>query len=845
MAAPSYIDLACGSIENLCKIFSCSEKGLTTAEAEERIEKYGYNEPAKRKKRTALVQFFSKFLNPLVIVLIVIGVFSITLGDDTIGGIFVSAMVLLSVLLSFFQEYRSGKEADKLREMVRVTATVFRDGLQKEIKIREIVPGDVIYLSAGDIIPADLRIFSCKDLFINQSSLTGESFPVEKFPDPVLLKSASDSELSNIAFMGSSVISGSALGLAVTTGPNTKFGEISKRLVNANEETGFERGIKKFTWLMIRLMIVLVIAIFAINAILKGDMIEAFLFALAVAVGLTPEMLPMLVAVNLSQGSIRMSRQKVIVKRLNAIQNFGAMDILCTDKTGTLTMDDVVLEKHCDVVRRESEDVLRFAYFNSFFQTGLKNLLDSAILKHTEVPTDDCKKIDEIPFDFERRVMSVVVEMDGKRRIIVKGAPEEIFARCDRFEVDDEIIEIENLVLPDLKDEFDSLSADGFRVLAIAYKDVEDKPAYSKEDEKDLILKGYVAFLDPPKPSTKETINALNRSGIQVMVLTGDNELVTKKICSEVGLEIKGLAVGGDIEKLNDADLQELVKHTNIFARLNPLQKERIIKTLHSNNHIVGYLGDGINDAPALKAADVGISVNNAMDIAKESADIILLEKDLLVLENGVIEGRKTFGNIVKYIKMGASSNFGNMFSMTGASIFLPFLPMTPIQILLNNFLYDISQTAIPTDKVDPDYLEKPRPWNVDYIRKFVTMIGPISSIFDFATFGVLYYIFHAQAALFHTGWFLESLITQTLVIHIIRTNKRPFIESRPSKFLVMMSLFIVAVGIILPYSPIAAALGFVTPPTILYLYIAIIVLIYLLMVQFVKKWFVRKYGSE
>ncbi len=837
--------LATKNCEELFQEFQTSDKGLTEEEALKRLEQYGPNEPAKRKKRTVLIQLFSKFLNPLVIVLIIIGVFSLTIGDDLIGAAFVLAMVLMSVLLSFFQEYRSGKEADKLREMVKVTATAYRNERRVEIKIRELVPGDVVYLSAGDIIPADLRIITCKDLFINQSSLTGESFPSEKFSEPVQIQKKAMNELNNLAYMGSSVISGTALGLVAGTGSFTKFGEIAKKLTEASEETGFERGIKKFTWLMIRLMMILVVVIFAINAISKGDIPEAILFALAVAVGLTPEMLPMLVAVNLSQGSIRMSKQKVIVKRLNAIQNFGAMDILCTDKTGTLTMDDVVLEKHCDVVRRESEDVLRFAYYNSYFQTGLKNLLDKAILKHTEVPTEDCKKIDEIPFDFQRRVMSVVVDMDGKRRIIVKGAPEEIFKRCDRFEVDDEVIEIENLVLPDLKDEFDSLSSDGFRVLAIAYKDVEIKPAYSIEDECDLILKGYVAFLDPPKPSTKETLIALKNTGIEVKVLTGDNELVTKKICSEVGLESKGLLTGPDIDKLSDKELQKVVEQTTLFARLNPLQKERVIHILHDNKHIVGYMGDGINDAPALKAADVGISVNNAMDIAKESADIILLEKDLMVLENGVIEGRKTFGNIVKYIKMGASSNFGNMFSMTGASLFLPFLPMTPIQILLNNFLYDISQTAIPADKVDADYIEKPRPWNVSYIQKFVLIIGPTSSIFDFITFGLLYFIMKAPEGLFHTGWFLESLITQTLVIYIIRTNHIPFVQSKPSKWLVIMSLLIISVGIYLPFSPIAGSLGLVAPPAVFFVYLAGIVIAYLLLVQLVKMWFVKKYGFE
>jgi P-type Mg2+ transporter len=839
------IEIAGSAIELLFDRYNTSTGGLTQEEAEQRIEQYGYNEPAKRKKRTVLIQFLSNFLNPLVIVLIVIGIFSLIFAEEIIGVIFVFGMVLMSVVISFVQEFRSGKEAERLSEMVRVTASVYRDGSIQEIKIRELVPGDIVYLSAGDIVPADMRIFSCKDLFINQSSLTGESFPVEKFPDPINTEGKTLTDLVNIAFMGSSVISGSAHGLVVKTGVNTSFGEISKRLMVSRTETGFEKGIRQFTWLMIRLMMILVIVIFAINAFIKGQIVEAFLFAIAVAVGLTPEMLPMLVAMNLSKGAIRMSRLKVIVKRLNSIQNFGAMDVLCTDKTGTLTMDEIVLEKYCDIVRKQDEDVLRYAYINSQYQTGLKNLLDLAVLKHKELSIEDYKKIDEIPFDFSRRIMSVVVEKDSTRQLVVKGAPEEIFKRCDRFELDNEIMEIEHLFLPDLKDEVDRLSADGFRVLAVAYKDVDIKDAYSKDDETDLILKGYVAFLDPPKPSTKAAIEALKKTGIEVKVLTGDNDLVTRKICSEVGLEIKGLITGEQVEQLDAKELKDVVEQNNIFARLSPIQKERVIHTLRENGHIVGYLGDGINDAPALRASDVGISVNNAMDIAKESADIILLEKDLLVLEDGVIEGRKTFGNIVKYIKMGASSNFGNMFSMTGASLFLPFLPMTPIQILLNNFLYDISQTAIPTDKVDDSYIEKPKPWNVAYIRRFVTLIGPISSIFDFITFGILFFFMHASEEMFHTGWFLESLTTQTLVIYIIRTNRKPFVESMPGKYLVLMSVLIVAIGILLPYSPLAGGLGLVRPPTYYFAVLAGIVLTYLGLVQFVKVWFVRKYGHE
>jgi len=831
--------------EVLMDKFKTSLKGLTDSEAEKRLEEYGYNEPAKKKRRTILFQILSKFFNPLVIVLLIIAVFSLYFGEK-VSAALVILMAIMSVFLSFIQEYRADKEAEKLSEMVQATATVYRNGRPKEIPFREIVPGDIVDLFAGDMIPADLRIISCKDLFINQAALTGESFPVEKIAEPIKPKNRVPTELTNIAFMGSTVISGTALGVVVKTGLATQFGELSRRLATITVESGFDKGIRRFTWLMIRAMLILVLVIFAINALLKGNTIQAFLFALSVAVGLTPEMLPMLVALNLSKGAIAMSKKEIIVKRLNAIQNFGAMDVLCTDKTGTLTLDKIVLEKHCDVVRKDDEDVLRFAYINSFYQTGLKNILDRAILKHEKLLVKQYKKIDEIPFDFARKMMSVVVEVNGKNRIIAKGAPEEIFKRCTKYELDGEIMEMEQLILTDLKTEYDELSADGFRVLAVAYKDFEkSKERYSKEDEQDLILKGYIAFLDPPKPTTKKTIEILRSLGMEFKVLTGDNELVTQKICSEVGLDVKGIITGDQVEKATDVELKELVKTTSVFVRLSPLQKERVIHALHENKHIVGYLGDGINDAPALKAADVGISVNNAVDIAKESADIILLKKSLMVLGDGVKEGRKTFGNILKYIKMGSSSNFGNMLSMTGASIFLPFLPMLPIQILLNNFLYDLSQVAIPADAVDQEYLLKARPWNVDYIKKFMVIIGPISSIFDFVTFGVLLFIFKASEAFFHTGWFLESLCTQTLVIHVIRTGKIPFIESKPSQFLMFTSIYIVTIGLVIPFTPLGKYFGFVQPPATYFIALITIVIAYLFMVQSVKSWFIKRYGYE
>ena len=833
-------DLIHSSIDSLYRELKTQNLGLSQDEAEQRIKVYGLNEPARKKKRSILKEILSKFLNPLVLVLIIIGFFSLYFGEK-VEALLVLAMVLLSVFLSFIQEYRSGQAAENLAKMVSTQCTVLRGGEKKEINIKEVVPGDVIELHAGDMIPADLRIISCKDLFLNQSSLTGESFPIEKFSETAEVKTGSLATQSHIAFMGSSVVSGSSLALVVKTGSQTQFGQIAGRLNSAHSQTSFERGLDKFVWMMIRFMMVMVVLIFVINIFSKGSLVQALLFSLAVAVGLTPEMLPMIVAVNLSKGALAMSKKKVIVKKLNAIQNLGAMDILCTDKTGTLTLDQVVLERHCDVVGNDDKAVLRLAYLNSFHQTGLKNLLDKAVMKHEDVADTSVKKVDEIPFDFSRRLMSVVVDMNGKNRIISKGAPEEIFKRCTHYELDNGIYEMEPLVLSDLKEEYDKLSADGFRVLAVSYRDVDAKSAYSKDDEKQMILKGYLAFLDPPKAGAKATLEELKRLRITVVVLTGDNELVTRKICSEVGLDVQSVVTGDTLENLKDAQLQELVKTKTVFARLNPLQKERVVRAFHANNHIVGFLGDGINDAPSLKAADVGISVDNAVDIAKESADIILLEKDLSVLEEGVMEGRRTCGNTLKYVRMGSSSNFGNMISMTGASLFLPFLPMTPIQILLNNLLYDFSQVALPSDHVDPEYLEKPRPWDIAAIRKFMMVFGPVSAVFDFLTFTVLFYFFKSSPILFHTGWFLESLATQTIVIHIIRTSKIPFVESRPSLGLFLMTIFIIGVGFLLPFLPIAGSIGFERPPLALIGVILFIIACYVLTAQTVKAWYVKK----
>jgi len=842
---PQKLDFDCCtcSAEAVLEKFQTRERGLSEEEVKSRLDEYGFNELARKKKRIFLVQILAKVVDPLVIVLLIIGFFSLFFGEK-ISAFLVFGMALLSIFLSFFQEHRASREAEKLSEMVRATSTVYRNGRSREVKIREIVPGDIIDLYAGDMIPADLRIISCKDLFINQSSLTGESFPIEKIAGPASPKTHSPSDQANIAFMGSSVVSGTALGVAIRTGVSTQFGELSRRLATIRVESSFDKGIRQFTWMMVRLMVVMVVIIFLTNAFLKKNILEALLFSLAVAVGLTPEMLPMLIAINLSKGAIAMSKKQVIVKRLNSIQNLGAMDILCTDKTGTLTLDRIVLERHCDVIRKENEEVLKDAYLNSFYQTGLKNLLDRSILKHEKLVVKSFKKVDEIPFDFSRKIMSVVVASEGKHRFISKGAPEEIVKRCSHYELDGELFEMEPLILSDLKEECDALGRDGFRVLAVAYKEMDGtKAVYSKEDEGDLTLKGYLAFLDPPKPTAKRAILALKKLGVALKVLTGDNELVAQKICRDVGFDVKELVTGELVDRLTEAELGERVEQVDVFARLSPLQKERVVRALQKNKHIVGYLGDGINDAASLKVSDVGISVNNAVDIAKESADMILLQKSLTVLADGVTEGRRTFGNIVKYIKMGASSNFGNMFSMTGASLFLPFLPMLPIQILLNNFLYDLSQVAIPTDNVDEAYLTKPRPWDVASIWKFMITIGPISSLFDFITYGILFFGFHASQVFFHTGWFLESLCTQTLVIHVIRTDKIPFVESKPSAFLMATSLLILFVGCLIPFTPFARPFGFMAPPLLYFGALLGIVTAYLITVEAAKRWLGKRYG--
>jgi len=823
--------------------------GLTSTEVEERLEKYGPNAVAKGEGHTRLKLFLRALFNPLVILLSILATISFATGDVEAGTV-MTTMVLLGVVLRFVQEARADSAAKKLQAMIKVTATTVRDGVAIEVPLAELVPGDVIQLASGDMIPADVRLVAAKDLFIVQASLTGEAMPVEKFAIPDTSGKASALEASNLCFLGTSVESGSATAVVVSTGERTYLGSIARSIVGQQVQTAFDKGVGKFTWLMIRFIVVMVPLVFLINGLTKGNWSEAFFFAVAVAVGLTPEMLPMIVTVCLTKGAMLMASKKVIVKRLHSIQNIGAMDVLCTDKTGTLTADQVVLERHCDVQLEEDDEVLAMAYLNSHFQTGLKNVLDRAILAHPEIHEQfrvpELSKVDEIPFDFSRRLMSVVVkQLDGSHRLICKGAPEAIFSRCTSFELDDERLPMEPMLMEDLRIEYDRLSVDGFRVLAIGYRDFTPKETYSKEDEADLVLRGYVAFFDPPKDSTRPAIKALHEHGVAVKVLTGDNEAVTRKIARDVGIPVDKVLLGSQVETMSDAELAEVAEETPLFARLAPNHKQRVVAALQSKGHVVGFLGDGINDGPALRAADVGISVDTAADIAKESADLILLEKSLMVLEEGLLEGRKVFANILKYIRMGASSNFGNMFSVLGASAFLPFLPMAPLQILTNNLLYDVSQIPIPSDDVDPEQIARPRPWSMKEITKFILFIGPCSSIFDYTTYLMMWFIFKANAighaALFQTGWFVESLLTQTLIIHIIRTNKVPFIQSRASWPLMLTSLAIMAIGIWLPFSPFAKALGFAILPGLFWPLLLATLFLYCLLTQWVKVTLLRK----
>ena len=835
-----------------------SNEGLTWQIAAERLAAIGRNLVAHERQQSLMQELVGRAKNPLNFLLLTLAALSYFLGDQRAAAV-IAVMVLLSVLLAFVQEHRSNNAAAQLRAMVRTTATVLRRrpgteaGEQpQDIAIEELVPGDVVRLSAGDMIPADLRVIAAKDLFLNESALTGEAMPVEKSVSPIHGQRDALTELPNICFMGSSVLSGAGTAVVIQTGAGTYFGELAGTLIRQRAPTSFDRGITRFTWLMIRFMAVMVPSVFIINGVTKGDWLEALMFALAVAVGLTPEMLPMIVTVNLAKGAIAMSRKRVIVKRLNSIQNFGAMDILCTDKTGTLTQDKIILMHHVDLHGQESARVLEYAYLNSHYQSGLKNLLDVAVLDHVQMKEHvqlehRFEKVDELPFDFSRRRMSVVLATEERKHLLIcKGAVEEVFAACAYYAMDGEVALLDASHLAQMQQQTDRLNADGFRVIAVAYKDIGDtRPGYDTTDESDLTLLGYIAFLDPPKETAGIAIAALTRSGVGVKILTGDNDIIARKICRSVGVATDNVLLGGELDKLTDQELARRLDTVTICAKVSPAQKARIIEALHLAGHVVGFLGDGINDGPALKSADVGISVDTAVDIAKESADIILLEKSLMVLSDGVLEGRKIFGNIVKYIKMGASSNFGNMFSVLGASIFLPFLPMAPIQVLTNNLLYDFSQTTIPTDRVDDDYIAGPRRWDIGNITKFMLFLGPISSIFDYVTYGTLLFVFGAwtNPPLFQTGWFVESLLTQTLIIHIIRTAKIPFLQSRASNSLIVTTILVASAAALLPYSPLGSTLGFVPLPGTYWPAVFAIIFGYCALAHVVKTWFVRRWG--
>ncbi|MDI9218217.1 magnesium-translocating P-type ATPase [Clostridium tertium] len=861
----------------ILKKYNTSYSGYEESKVELMREEYGKNEITHQKGDSLLKRLVEAFINPFTIILLALAIISfitdiVIVGPsekDATSVIIVTSMVLVSGILRFVQETKSNKAAEKLSEMVKTTISVERKGVgAKEIPINEIVVGDIIHLAAGDMIPADVRILKAKDLFVSQSSLTGESEPIEKVDTIIIGDSKNPIELNNLAFMGSNVISGSAIAIVINVGDDTIFGSMAKQLVGKKVTTSFEKGVNSVSWVLIRFMLVMVPFVLFMNGFTKGNWMEAFLFALSVAVGLTPEMLPMIVSANLAKGAVSMSKKKVIVKDLNAIQNLGAMDVLCTDKTGTLTQDEVVLEYSLDIHGKEDNRVLRHAFLNSYHQTGLKNLMDIAIVNHANEKDmielwHDYKKVDEIPFDFSRRRMSVVVEdKAGKTQLITKGAIEEMLSVCSHVEYKGKIETITEEIKKEILDTVSSYNSQGMRILGIAQKNNPSSVGeLSVKDESDMVLIGYLAFLDPPKKSTANAIRALEDFGVNVKILTGDNDAVTSSVCKQVGIKVNNLLLGSDIEEMDDELLSEVVEETNVFAKLSPNQKTRVVSALRNNGHTVGFMGDGINDAAAMTESDVGISVDTAVDIAKESANIILLEKDLMVLEDGLVEGRKIYANIIKYIKMTASSNFGNMFSVLVASIFLPFLPMLPIQLLILNLIYDISCITIPWDNVDEDYLKLPRKWDASSISKFMFWIGPTSSVFDIATYILMYFficplVFGGQyhtlnevqqlgfMGLFHAGWFVESLWSQTLVIHMIRTPDIPFIQSRASWQLTTLTTLGIAVGTIIPYTAFGKALDMVAMPAIYFPCLIVIIILYMILATILKKAFIKRYGE-
>jgi P-type Mg2+ transporter len=866
--------------ERLLKNLGSSLSGLTDAQAEKIRERVGFNTVAHEKPLPGWLHLWQCYKNPFNLLLSVLALVSYYT-DDMKATIVISLMVVLSTCLRFIQETRSNKAADQLKEMVSNTTTVIRQKEQSEeshaesavqsmntpfypgnakrieLPIKELVPGDIVHLSAGDMIPADMRILSAKDLFVSQSAMTGESLPVEKFTVDVGEKSHNPLELDNLCFMGTNVVSGSATAVVINTGNTTYFGALAERVTATDREaTAFQQGVNKVSWLLIQFMMVMTPIVFLLNGLTKHNWLEAFLFALSIAVGLTPEMLPMIVTSTLAKGAVFLSRKKVIVKRLDAVQNFGAMDVLCTDKTGTLTQDKIFLERQTDILGQPDETVLEYAYLNSYYQTGLKNLLDVAVLEHAELMHEmnivsAYRKVDEVPFDFQRRRMSVIVsEREDHHELICKGAVEEMVSVCTHARHHGQVVPLDEALLSQIQETTASLNTEGLRVVAVAVKDLPPtKERYSVADESDLILVGYIAFLDPPKESTEPALAALKEHGITVKILTGDNERVTAKICKEVGLRIEGMLLGSDVEQMTDAELMVAAEVTTVFAKLSPTHKERIVQVLHDKGHVVGFMGDGINDAPALRAADIGISVDTAVDIAKEAADIILLEKSLMVLEEGVLEGRKTFANMLKYIKMTASSNFGNVFSVLVAGAFLPFLPMLPLHLLVQNLLYDISQIGIPFDHVDEEFLKKPQHWNPTDIGRFMAYFGPISSLFDITTYAMLWFVMGAntpaQQTLFQSGWFVEGLLSQTLIVHMIRTQKIPFIQSRASLPLLTMTFIVMVAGILLPMSPIAHYFKLQALPYSYFPWLALILLAYMTLTQLMKGWYNKRYGWQ
>ena len=852
------------NLEEVYKEFDTSINGLSSKNIEDRVEKYGLNQIATEKPTPWFIELIKAFINPFVIVLLVLAIVSLITDvifaapedKSYVTVIIISIMVIVSGLLKFFQEFKSNKAAEKLKALVKTTTLVNRQDIGKqEIDIVEVVPGDIVYLAAGDMIPADIRIITSKDLFVSQSSLTGESEPVEKYPNlKERDKELGVTELDNICLLGTNIISGSATAVVIATGDDTYFGSMASSISGPKVKTSFEKGVNSVSVLLIKFMLIMVPIVFFMNGITTGEWLEALLFAISIAVGLTPEMLPMIVTSNLAKGAVSMAKHKTVVKKLDAIQNFGAMDVLCTDNTGTITLDKIVVERHLNINGEEDIRVLRHAYLNSFYQTGLRNLMDVAILDHgKEQGFNELEKnyikVDEIPFDFSRRRMSVVLKSeDGKRQLVTKGAVEEMLSICTFAEYNGEVVELTEKIKNQVLDMVTKLNNEGMRVIAVAQKnDIPDENMFSIKDESNMVLMGYIGFLDPPKESAAEAIRALKENGVSVKVLTGDNDAVTKKVCKEVGIDSDNILLGTDIEKMDDEELSNLVNKTNIFAKLSPLQKSRIINILKNKGHTVGFMGDGINDAAALLQADVGISVDTAVDIAKESADIILLEKNLMVLEEGVIEGRRVFGNIIKYIKMTASSNFGNVFSVLIASAFLPFLPMLPIHLLIQNLLYDISQISIPWDTMDEEYLRKPRKWNADDISRFMIFIGPISSIFDIITYLVMWFVFKANTqemqALFQSGWFIEGLLSQTLVVHMIRTKKIPFIQSRATVPVLLLTGAIVVVGIFIPFTSFGASIGLQALPLTYFPWLIGILLSYCILTQIVKTIYIKKFN--